>query len=380
MKLHAYLIICSLLLLTACTKDQLTPGIGEASLAEVTADEAALARVTEAEAEAAAELQAHLAAFEGKSHRITIPAGSRNALAAAIAAIDRNGIIRLAKGDHEQVGTLVIDKPVNIIGDPGARLLISGTTPLGVGPMVMGGIHVYKTEFVRIRNLELVPVGGEGATAILVQNAPYTFISRVVAKDWQVGVLAEESERLYVERSEFVGSSQWQTNPAFPVHGVVVVNGERASIFNNIVQNTVFAIWACDKHGKLGYNKLSGNYNGVVLCKVPVSLPLPSGEVVGAKFSATNWLTYENESSNNFNNGYEIIDGANTCLLVSNVGINNGAMDYEFAGQTERYGFVAPTSTMNKAFLKKESRWKDCGVSNRVFGGDEVALGESACF
>lgn len=380
MKSFHFLLLVFALLLTACTKDQLTPGIGEGSLAEVTVDEAALAQITQADADASAEVDAHLAAFGDKNHITTIPAGSTNALAAAIAAAPTNGTIRLATGDHFQTGTLTISKSINIIGNKGARLLISGTVPLGVGPRVEGGIHVLNAEFARIRNLELVPVGGEGATAILVQNSPYTFISRVVAKDWQIGVLAEQSEKLYVERSEFVGSSQWQTNPAFSVFGIVVVNGPGASIFNNVIRNTVFGVWACDKNGKLGYNKLSGNYNGIVLCKVPVSLPLPNGEVVGSKFSATNWLTYANESSSNFNNGYEIIDGANTCLLVSNVGINNGAMDYEFAGQTERYGFVAPTSSMNRAFLKPESRWKDCGVRNRVYGGDEVALADSPCF
>lgn len=371
MKFFPFFLAFALVALTSCAKDEIVPGLGEGSLAEMP-DASLLAEIAQDEAAAAAELNDHLAAFEAKSNRLTIPAGSHNALAAAIAAIDRNGVIRLAEGDHHQDGTLTISKPVNIIGDPGARLLISGTTPLGVGPQLEGGIHVYKTEFVRIRNLELVPVGGEGATAILVQNAPHTFVSRVTAKDWQNGVVAEKSPKLYVERSEFIGSSQWQTNPNFPVFGIVVVNGERATIFNNTIRNTVFGVWACDKFGRLGYNKLSGNFNGIELCKVPVSFPLPNGDVVGSDFPATRWLTYHNESNNNFNNGFEIIDGANNCLLVNNIATGNGALDFEFAGPTERYGFAAPTSSRNRAFLAKESRWADCGDGNRVRSGIEV--------
>ncbi len=364
---HFLLLLTTAFFFTACTPDQFVPADQA-----LTVDKVILDKIAADEAAATTELNDHLAVFSDKSNRITIPAGSRNALASAIEQIDHNGVIRLAAGDHQQVGTLTISKPVNIIGAPGARLLISGTTPLGVGPVVEGGIHVFKTEFVRIRNLEIVPVGGEGATAILVQNAPYTFISRVVAKDWQNGVVAEQSPKLYVERSTFVGSSQWQTNPEFPVFGIVVVNGERATVFNNTISNTVFGIWACDKFGRLGYNKLSGNVNGIELCKVPVSFPLPNGDVVGSEFPATRWLTYHNESSNNFNNGIEVIDGANSCLLVNNTAIDNGALDYEFAGPTGRYGFAAPTSISNRAFLARTSTWADCGESNRVRGGEEV--------
>lgn len=362
--------------LTACTEDHLVP-ISPETLLENTA----LEEIRIATAETEAEITANLTAGEGKNHLVTIPAGSQNALAGAIARVNPYGTVRLAKGDHAQTGTLMISKPVNIIGAPGARLLISGVGPFPtVEPGIRAGIHVFKTEFVRIRNLELVPVGGEGGTAILVQEAPYTFISRVVAEDWQNGVIAEKSDKLYVERSTFTGSSQWQADPTFAVFGVVVVNGERPTIFNNTIKNTVFGVWACDKRGRLSYNKLSGNVNGIELCKVPVSFPLPDGQVVGSEFPATRWLVYHNETKGNFNNGFEVIDGANNCLLVNNRSNNNGGLDYEFAGPTSRYGFPAPTSARNRAFLSGGSRWKDCGEGNRVFRGVEVSVEESPCF
>ncbi len=356
-----------LFLLTACTEDSFTP-VDEAA---VPADVIELIR--QDESTATAELSAHEAALGTKSFTTIIPAGSSNALAAAIAAAPRNGVIRLEGGDHTQSGTLVVDKPVNIVGEKGARLLFSGIAPFPTGAAgIVPAIHVRNTEFVRLRNLVLVPVGGEGGTAILVQEAPYTFISLVTAEDWQNGVIAEQSRKLYVERSVFVGSSQWQSDPTFPVFGVVVVNGPEASIFNNTIRNTVFGVWACDRRGRLGYNTFTGNVNGIELCKVPVSFPLPDGQVVGSDFPATRWLTYHNEATSNFNNGIEVIDGANRCLLVNNRSTGNGALDYEFAGPTGRYGFPAPTSVSNRAFIRGDDRWADCGEMNFVRGGEEV--------
>ncbi|MEO0733272.1 MAG: right-handed parallel beta-helix repeat-containing protein [Bacteroidota bacterium] len=351
--------------LTSCTKDTL---VSTDDLAE----REALREIELAEEQVAAEIAEHLSVFAGKS-RTEIPAGSRNALAGAIAAARPGAVIRLAAGDHFQDGTLTISKPINIIGAPGARLLLAGTSPYPTeAAFLVPAIHVLKTEFVRIRNLELVPVGGEGGTAILVQNAPYTFVSRVTANDWQAGVVIEQSEKVYVERSTFTGSSQWQTIPGFPVYGVVVVNGPQATIHNNDFANHVFAVWACDKRGRLSFNRFGGNFNGIELCKVPVAFPLPDGQVVGSEFPATRWLVYHNQSNDNFNNGFEVIDGANNCLLVNNTATGNGALDYEFAGVTERYGFVAPTSSRNRAFLKGGSRWADCGERNFVRRGEEV--------
>jgi nitrous oxidase accessory protein NosD len=375
MKYLSFLCLSTLLLLTACTADQLVP-VDPAAQAE---SEATL-ETDAAAAEIEAEIAANIAAY-GAKRVINVPAGTRNALADAIATANRNDVIRLGAGDHAQDGTLTISKPINIIGAPGARLLVSGVGPFPtVAPSVRAAIHVLNTEFVRIRNLEIIPVGGEGGTAVLVQNAPYTFISRVTAEDWQVGVVAEQSPKLYVERSTFTGSSQWQTDPNFSVFGVVVINGERATIHNNTIKNAVFGVWACDKRGRLSYNRFSGNFNGIELCKVPVGIPLPDGQVVGSEFAATSWLVYHNESNGNFGNGLEIIDGANRCLLVNNVATGNGALDYEFAGPTERYGFSAPTSANNRAFLKPDSRWKDCGVGNRVFRGTEISVADSPCF
>ncbi len=375
-----YLLLPLALALSGCTEDLITPGIGEGSLTESTTalEQQVMAEVAVAQADIAAEIAANEAVFNRRGHVTVIPAGSENALAAAIAAAPSNGIIRLEAGDHFQSGTLTISKPINIIGNRGARLLVSGVGPFPtVAPQIVAGIRVYKTEFVRIRNLELVPVGGEGGTAVLVQEAPYTYLSGLVAEDWQIGVVAEKSARLFVNRSVFTGSSQWQTNPAFPVFGVVVVNGPRATLHGNTITNTVFGVWACDKLSKLSYNNFSGNVNGIELCKVPVSFPL-DGELIGSEFPATRWLVYHNDSKANFNNGIEVIDGANTCYLVNNTATGNGALDYEFAGETGRYGFTAPTSSRNFARLAPDSRWADCGEGNRIL--TQRAAEDWTCF
>ena len=373
MRFSNFLFFLSLLAFAGCADEQFAPVVTDAALEE------ALTTVDRAETEALAELREHEAAFAGKNHRITIPAGSTNALAAAIAGAARNAVIRLEAGDHFQSGTLTISKPVNILGDKGARLIVSGVGPYPIdAPAVRGALHVLNTEFVRIRNLEIIPEGDAGGTAILAENAPYTFVQGVTARNWQFGVVAEQSRKLYVDRSVIEGSSLWQTIPGFPVHGIVVANGKEAQIHRNEISNTVFGVWACDARGRLGNNRLSGNFNGIELCKVPTSVPLESGVVVGSELPATRWLVYNNTATGNINNGFEIIDGANNSLIVGNNSSGNGGLDYEFAGPTGRYGFPAPTSSGNFARLKPGSSWADCGENNRVRGGDLVETWE--CF
>jgi hypothetical protein len=148
------------------------------------------------------------------------------------------------------------------------------------------------------------------------------------------------------------------------------------------VSNTVFGIWACDLAGYLVGNEFNGNFNGVVLCTVPPNnFPLPDGQFVGSQTPATRWAAYYNKSNGNFNSGFEVIDGANGCFLYGNTALENGAQDYEFAGETERYGFVAPTSERNWAIiLPQESTYKDCGDQNRINGGLEINTELNPCF
>lgn len=381
-----YFALLLLLVFTACTKDTLVPTAEETLMASFDTEEFGAGESAEAaEILLAKEYSETSAAIEAallrKTRVVTVPAGSMDAIAAAIAQVGKHGVVRLASGDHTETDNLVISSSVTLVGDEGARILFPNTTIVPTQLPIIPAIYVLGANRVRIKGIELVPADGPGGTALLVQNSPNTFIADVTAQNWQFGLIAEKSPRMYVGKSTFVGSSQWQTDPSFSCFGIVNVNGERVRVFSNTIQNTVFGIWACDKRGRMIANNFSGNYNGVVLCTVPPnSFPLPDGQFIGSAVSAANWTVSKNDASNNFNSGYEIIDGANRCALWNNTGTGNGIQDYEFAGETPRYGFVAPTSSRNWAAIKPASSWKDCGDGNRVFGGMEIDLGESACF
>lgn len=291
------LFYCMLLLgLMACQDELITPGLGEGSLAENQTTfpvsdygpgETPEDMVSLLESEYRTESSL---AREAKGRVVSVPAPSVDALAAAIQEAGRNGVVRLAPGDHTQTGTLTVSSTVSIVGEEGTRILFANNLPTPPAIPLQAGIHILGANRVRVIGVELFPADGPGGTAILVQDAARAFIGEVVAENWQFGVVGEQCPRLYVGKSSFVGSSQWQTDPTFSCFGIVVVNGERARIFSNSVQNTVFGIWACDDRGRMAHNSFQGNYNGVVLCTVPPnSFPLPDGQVIGSQTSASRW-------------------------------------------------------------------------------------------
>ncbi|MEM9888690.1 MAG: hypothetical protein AAF849_22530 [Bacteroidota bacterium] len=80
------------------------------------------------------------------------------------------------------------------------------------------------------------------------------------------------------------------------------------------------------------------------------------------------------------NTGYLIIDGAAENYLVGNVAGNNGTYDFEFAGDSERFGFLTPTSVGNRAFISNEYTVKDCGIDNEITGGIVIGVADDPCF
>ncbi len=61
---------------------------------------------------------------------VEIPAGSADALAAAIAEVRDGGVVLLRSGQHTESRTVTVDHRVKIVGEPGA-ILIADTKLLG---------------------------------------------------------------------------------------------------------------------------------------------------------------------------------------------------------------------------------------------------------
>ena len=92
---------------------------------------------------------------------VEIPAGSIDALAAAIAQVRDGGVVLLRSGRHTESRTVTVDHRVKILGEPGA-ILISDTNPLAT---VDPALHVLGASGVVIWGLDIRPkeaIGGHG--------------------------------------------------------------------------------------------------------------------------------------------------------------------------------------------------------------------------
>ena len=322
------------------------------------------------------------AAANGRSGAaVVVPAGSEDALAAAIAAVPEGGTVILAGGDHTESGMVTVNKTVKIIGQRGARL-ISATQPIPPGIPIQSALYVADAPGTTITGLEMVPAGEVGGTAVLIFNSPGTRVYRNTISEYQFGVLVEASDDVYLAGNQISISLAWTVGAFGEAHGIVIINGEDAAIFNNDIQHAVFGIWACDKYGTAVGNRMHDNLIGLILCKVPeAALPLPNGTFVGAEFSATGWTVTNNQAKNNFDTGYLVIDGANNNYMgISNTASGNAHYDIELTADTYRFGFLTPAAFENEVFARPNMTVKDCGNDNEVHGGILVDTNLDPCF
>jgi nitrous oxidase accessory protein NosD len=314
---------------------------------------------------------------------VKIPAGSVDALAAAIAEVRDGGVVLLRSGQHTESGTVTVDHRVKILGEPGA-ILISDTKPgAGLPATVDPAFHVLGASQAVIWGLDIRfkdPVGG---TAILIENSPRTLVGENTMRDCQFGVLIEKGDRANICENTIITTSAWQTGELLAVYGIVSINGERVEIEENDVSNAFFGIWVCDKNGELEQNKLHGNYIGLIFCRAAESdFILPSGNPAPAKSSATGWSAEGNNAFGNDDAGYLVIDGANHNVLENNNGSNNGTYDIDLTGDTYRFGYLTPKSFNNKVVAGRfqNVKIKNCGENNTVVGGQLVDNTQDPCY
>lgn len=309
----------------------------------------------------------------GRGNVVVVPAGSVDALASALAAAGARGFVVLAAGVHHESGRVEITEPVTLLGEHGAVLESSIPTWPVASATIEPALWVHGTGGVTIRDIEMRPAGGIGGAAILIDHCPGTAVFKNNLHDWQYGVLVESSDLVKIWDNRIVATLAWTSNPSVPeAHGIVIINGVGAIVALNKVSNAVFGIWACDARGLAFANRVSGNFIGLILCKVPLgSYPLPGGEIVGASSSATAWLAQGNVATGNFTTGILIIDGANHNRVLSNESHDNGSYAVEFTTDTYRFGFLTPAAFDNVfvAGTFPNTQVKDCGNGNRILGG-----------
>ena len=313
----------------------------------------------------------HWITLTAKHHPVVLPAGSVDALAAAIAAAGNNGMVILETGDHTENGTVTVTSTVKIVGQTGAvlksGLSFSNDTPEPAEP----AIHVLGARGVVITNIDFQPVSGVANTGVLLEQSPRSIVLGNTFTHFQLSILLHYSDSSTILGNTVVSA---QGGDVVESDGIINMNGNDVRIVGNDVSNGLLGIFCSGTKGYYLFNTTHENFVGVILCKVPEgALLLPGGDIVGSDVSAKNWLAQGNHASNNAYAGYLVIDGANNNLLVNNDGSGNGAYDMELLGETCLFGFSTPTSFDNTVVASNTSMTiNDFGQNNRIFGTTTV--------
>jgi len=358
---------------TAPTADRLAADVGQL-------ESAALQKANEL-MRIAAEKDGGIAELSKRSTVVSVPAGSVDALAAAIAQAGDRGVVVLEAGLHQESGTVVVDRPVLILGEPGAILQVdtqpvfTDTTPIDPA------LHVLGASNVMIWGLAIRPFGPIGGVGILLEDSPGATVGFNTLDEHQYSVVAEQADGVAIVGNTIHCSAAWQVGTIGESHGVIISNAEHATIVGNSASDGLFGYWPCDKKGVLMNNTATACYIGIILCKVPMGLVLPDGDVTGAEFSATQWLCKSNQVSDCFDANYIVIDGANKNVVMNNESSNPGTYDIELVGDSYRFGFLTPTSFDNTVIVGDDNLVvKDCGLNNTVIGGTLVDNATDPCF
>jgi hypothetical protein len=243
-------------------------------------------------------------------------------------------------------------------------------------------LHLRGASEVRIWNLDIRPVGSVGGTAIVVENSPGTVIGHNKFTNFQWSVLLEKSNGSVIWGNTIHAATGWSDGSIPESECLININGDAVRVVNNEFSGGFFGAFISGRGGFFLNNSLHGNYVGLILCKVPAATyTFPGGNNVGSVAGAANWFAQGNRSTYNYNDGYLMIDGATTNLLVNNDAEDNGGYDIELAGDSFRYGFFTPRCFRNTvvAGAYKNVRIKNCGDDNTVVGGIKVDTSVDPC-
>ena len=312
-----------------------------------------------------------LSVFALDAMAVTVPAGSVDQLAAAIAEVGPGGEVVLQTGLHEESNTVLVDISVSIVGEDGA-ILESSNSSTDEG--VKAALHIRGADGTRIENLVIqTPADANVATnaGIVIENASNVQIVYNQIRGHTNGVLIEHGDRALLK-----GNAVQTTKD-----GIVLINGSDVSIQDNWVSCTRFGMWIGSIRADITGNTMQGNTIGLLLCS-PRNFTI-SGEVRSTESPATGCMVYENHAFDNAW-GYLAFDGAYNNILMNNSAAFNSSYDIELGGESERFGIVTPTSSDNTVIqgLKyKGLKVKVCGVNNQALGHvDLVDTAADPCF
>ncbi len=322
--------------------------------------------------------------FAGQRQIVTVPAGSVNALQAAIDKAGPHGIVKLESGVHTEDETVFVNHPVRINGEEGA--IIESQYPstnvfhITVNPV----IRIEDANFVHVTGIQFVPANdaNQGNVGILVFNSDYAFISGNNFDSYQMAVVVDNSDYVIVKENVAEGLFSEGFNQ-FNCIGIFNIGDNFARTRDNQMHDFGVSYFASGSNGIYYSNEADGGTSGIIYCTAVNFAFLPDGTPISASESSNNWLGIFNLAKNN-SIGHLVIDGSNNCTLINNEAVNCSLYDVELAGTTLRFGTPEPLpTTFNNLFIAGSSpdiEVKDCGDNNTIIGGQLVDTVEDPCF
>ncbi len=317
--------------------------------------------------------------LEPRHQEIHIAAGTTNKLAAAIAAAQYGDVIVLDPGDHFETGTVVIDRPVAIVGY-GANLIFSNTPLPTTSNNFLAGLHFKNgSDISTVRGVTFKGKDAIPGLAVFVDQVDQIKILDNTFENWHSSIFVYNGDYNTIWRNKVHCNRSWLQGLAPDAYGIVFSDGRQNLVIQNEIDGGLFGIWTGGAQGTDFHNKTTECLYGQILCKVPAGGFASGGTVVATKGTTSHWLANYNTSNNNFAAGYLVIDGAHHNLLEHNIASGNAAYDIELTGDTHRFGFLTPKSAHNKVYAYSTLKVKDCGDQNKVYGGIRVDTALDPC-
>ena len=371
-----------LLFMVGCAVDTIEPSLNQEELKAQKHIKASQEEMAAAEQE----VKAFEQEWDQLKNTVTVPAGSVDALAAAIEQAGAGGTVILASGSHTENQPVIINKRVKIEGEDGASLLFPNVNePMGIPKEIVPAIHVKDAERVWLNNFTLSTGSAEASRyGIVIQNSDRTRIESLNIVGFQDGIFIDGGDRCQIIRNNIVGV--FDQFPELVHWGITNSSGRRTVMFQNDISNFAVGIFFSDARGLAFSNTVEvstpGGTIGIIWCTVPAWQAYPEGEFVSAAEPARGWRAYNNTCIGALFN-YLIIDGSNSAISIQNESIAAGLYDIEIAGESQRFGFVTPTST-NSLIISVgdniDARIKDCTGDNTIIGGSLVDTEVDPCF
>lgn len=362
-------IFIAALTLVACQQEQ----VPTAAEADVETDpEYYVQLAEEAIAETEQQVLEHPSYSDAKT-TVTVPAGSVDALQAAIDQAGPWGRVVVKAGMHVENSTVTITHPVRLIGEKGAVIEsgIAGVDFAGGFPFVYpAAIFVNGADFVQIRNLELTTAsaGGVVGIGIAVLNADRVYLRDNTTTDFASGAWSQNADDLLMIGNKFDGLLDKGINSTGFYHH----SGDSPKLLRNESRDFETCFFVCDKDGLMIRNKTQGGAFGYILCKFPLGFfAMPDGTLAGADFTAEDWLLVGNEADGHSDASYQITDGAIDNLLVSNQSTNAALYDFNFEGDIQSTALGLRPAAVDNTYISGRYRnqvIKDCAINTTLIG------------